>query len=99
MPLIDRAQLPQGVQLIFRGETRFRHHGIEHRAGMALGKDESVTIRPLWVLRVDSHEIEVKLDEDLDRRKRAAWVAGARRADHFDNVAPDLFGDALELHD
>jgi hypothetical protein len=99
MPLVDGAEFAQGIQLADGGvgETGFRHDGIEHGRGVALGEDETVAIGPLGVLRVDAHVVEVELDHDFDGRERSSGVPRLGGAGHLDNLAANTFTDGLKF--
>jgi hypothetical protein len=97
--LINRSELAQGVELVERriGVAGFGHNGVQHRRGMALGKNEAVAIRPQRVLRIDLHVIEKELNQDFDGGKGASGVPGFGRANHLHDLAPHLFGQGLQL--
>ena len=101
MPLVHGAELAQGIQLADRGvgEAGFRHDGIEHGGGVALGENEAVAIRPLGVLGVDMHVVEVELDHDFDGRERSSGVPRFGGAGHLDNLAANTFTDGLKFFD
>src|ERR1035438_8156068 len=76
--LVYRAQLAQRVQSIERriGVPRLRHDGIKHRRRVPFGENEAVPVRPLRVLRIDPHSVEIEFNHSLDGRKPAVRVAG-----------------------
>src|ERR1017187_4321071 len=97
--LVDRAEVAQRVQPIERriGVPRLRHGGIEHRRRVPFGEDEAVPVRPLGVLRLDPHSVEIEFDHNLHGRKRTARVAGLGRANHLNDLPPDPLGGDHQL--
>ena len=97
--LVDGAELAQGVQLVFGAVARFGQRGVEHRRGMALGKDEAVAVGPLGVGRIVPHGIEIERSDDIGGGERAARMAGARGSRHLNDVPPHAPGDRLQFFD
>ena len=83
--------------LIYGRVAALGHHGIEHGSGVAFGEDEAVALRPLGVGGVVPHDVEEERDQDLDRGKRSAGMAGFGGPDHFDDVTASLLGDRLQF--
>lgn len=52
MPLQRRAYLTQGIKILEGEITGIGEDGVQQRATVPFGKMESVTIRPLGILRV-----------------------------------------------
>ena len=97
--LVDRAELPQILQLVHGRIAGLRHHGIENGAAVSLGKNEAVAIRPVGFAGSCFMHVEVKRYQDLDRRKRSARVAGLGRRNHFDDLPPGCASNRLQLFD
>src|ERR1017187_9822660 len=97
--LIYRAELAQRVQPIERriGVPRLRHGAIQHRRRVPFGKNKSVPVHPLRVLRLDPHSVEIEFDHNLHGRKRTARVAGLGRANHLNDLPPDPLGGDHQL--
>ena len=91
MALVNRAELAQGVQLVERGIgiAGLRHHGVEHRRGVSLGKNEAVAIRQGGILRIDVHVVEIQLHQNLHRRERPPGWPDSGGADHHHDFPPD----------
>src|ERR1700730_17915308 len=97
MTLIDGAELPQRVQLILGRITALGHHAIQDRRRVALRQNKAVAIWPLGISRIVPHHIKKQRDQDLDRRKRSAGMAGLGMRDHLYDFPPDLLGNSLQL--
>src|SRR5690242_12409094 len=98
MPLIDGSELTQRIELVLWCISGFGENRVEHRRGVAFGKDKSVALRPLWVLRIVAHHAtKEQRHQNLDRGQRSAGMARLGGPGHFNNVATDLFADLLQF--
>jgi hypothetical protein len=97
MALVDRAQLAQSVQLIRRRVPTLRQHRVEHRRGVALGKQEAVAFRPIRFRRVVAHRVEEKRHQDLDGRQRAPGMSRLGGGDHLDDLPARRAADSGQL--
>src|ERR1039458_6419681 len=97
MALIDRAEFPQRVELIFGSVSALRHHAVEHRRGMPFRKDEAIAIGPFGIRGIVPHHVEEQCNQDLHRGKRAARMPGLGVRNHLDDLAPHLLRDRLKF--
>ena len=62
---------------------------------MTLRKNEAIAVRHGRVVRIDVHVVEEEFDQDFDRGKGSAGMAGLGSADHLDDFTPNTLGDLL----
>jgi hypothetical protein len=58
-------EFPKRRQLFHREVTTMGQAGVQHSAGMTLGEDQSVTIGPVGIGRIDPQVVEVERDQNL----------------------------------
>ncbi len=56
---------------------------------MAFTQDQTVTVRPLRVLGIVIHEVEIEGRHHFGGRKGTAGMPRSRSSGHFDDVATD----------
>lgn len=65
MPFNDGALLPQGEELLLGDEARSPEGGVEGRAGVSLGEDDTIVPEVFVVVGVELEPIRVE-EEDAD---------------------------------
>ena len=83
-------RLHEGRQHVLGDEAAQGQHGIERGGAMAFAQDETVPVGAIGGGRIDPQHGEEQGGEDIGYGKIAANMAGARRADHPDDLPPDL---------
>src|SRR5699024_11049827 len=66
-------------------------------SGVALGKDETIPIFPVRILRVMAELLEEQCDENFDGRERASGMTGLGRGNHLDDLAPRFAADCRQI--
>jgi len=97
MALERRAEFAQSGEDGVVNVSGVGKNGVKRGTAVTLGQDEAVAVRPLRVGRIDPHGIEIKLDDQLNRRKRTTGMPRFGRAGHFNNVAAYTLGDRLKF--
>ena len=70
---------------------------VEGGAGVPLGEQQPVTVRPVGTLGIDPQVVEVERGQDLGAGEGAAQVAAVAVVDHLQYVQPELLGAAVQL--
>src|SRR4030095_8895790 len=97
MPLVNRPQLAERVELIDRRVAHLGHHRVENWCRMPLGEDEAVALHPSGIRGIDLHVVEVQVQHNFHRRERPARMSRLGSADHLDDFPPDTASYGFEF--
>ena len=89
--------MAQGGQVFHREEAPVCQSAVQARAGVALGQDEPVPIRPLGALGVHAHFLEVQISIHIRGRQASAGMTGLGTVGSGDNALTHLHSHQLEL--
>ena len=78
--------MAEGHQFFDREEAAVGQGRVEHGAGVPLGEEKAVAVRPIRPGRIDAQVMKIEGGHDLGRRKGAADVPGLRVVDHLEHV-------------
>jgi hypothetical protein len=81
----------------FRKVAAKRQAGIQNWTRVALGEDETVTIRISRFPGIDPENVEVQRGHKIGRRERSAGMARLRLVDHVNDMEAHLACDSLQL--
>ena len=87
----------QGGQVFHGEEATQGQCRIQAGSGVALGKNEAVTVFPLGIGRIHVHLLEVQIGKHISRRQAAAGMAGFGTVGGFDHAHAHLAGSLLQL--
>ena len=92
MSLQPAVQAAKRAQFLYREEAAMRQHRIQHRASMAFGEDEPVTIGPMRIIGVDAQMVKIQRGQYFRDGECAADVAGLAFVDHSQDLGAIFVG-------
>ena len=86
MTLQIGSRMTKRLKIICGEKAAFGQNAIIGWRRMPFREHKTVALFHIGVRRINFHLRKIQIREDVRHRKRAAWMAGFRRMDSFDNI-------------